>query len=501
VTVDEGVAGFATDQPDFDARRRRRRLAPLATAVVWFLGSAAVTAAQPGLDRKLSAAVSAAVGIATILVVSRVTTDPARRYLRCVIGTIVTVSVAAGWMLRALLVANVKFGAGGLVERIVLPLLVVLLAPVVASALPQALAAGPRELWARRAALRQAARPLDWIIAAYATVVAVPALLVGLAHHDRLLYVAQDLGLIVFFVFMYGAGRAVDARAAKTNAEELVGILLLLAGAQFVLFGWQPAPLYSYVEAACAGALGIALLKPDRARLVPLGLAVILLTADAAGMLNTKTQTSVAVELYGALGVLAYLALCLRLRVPRWLLVVVAVVGIVGFVGFTNDGATLRGQYHGADQSNLGRTYEAQQVRAVTLHSPVSVVFGRGLGSTIDESGASPVFKQALQSGGRDLAHVQEIHLLGYSFLLKTGFLGLAWLAVFAVGLLAVVVRALERAARMREPGLVVYVALPLLGVMQAQAATSHLSANPLIALSVGILVTCVGARSAPSTA
>jgi hypothetical protein len=47
-----------------------------------------------------------------------------------------------------------------------------------------------------------------------------------------------------------------------------------------------------------------------------------------------------------------------------------------------------------------------------------------------------------------------------------------------------------------REPGLVVYVALPLLGFMQAQAATSHLSANPLIALSVGILATSVGGRA-----
>ena len=499
MTVDEGVAGPAAGRPGVDARQRR--VASFPTAAVWLIGSAAIAVAQPGSDRKLAAAVSAIAGIAAILAVSRLTADPARRYFRSVVAAIVTVSVISGWMLRVLGVANVIFGAGGLVERIVLPLLVVLLAPLVIYALPKDLRARPRELWARRAALREAARPLDWIVGAYATIVAIPALLVGLAHHDRLLYVAQDLGLIVFFVFMYAVGRTIDARAAESGAEEFVGILLLLAGSQFVLLGWQPAPLYSYIEAACAGALGIALLRPQRIRLLPLGLAVALLLADAAGILNTKTQTSVAVELYGALGVLAYVALCLRRRVPRWLLVGLAVVGIVGFVGFTNDGATLRGQYRGSDQSNLGRTYEAQQVRAVTLHSPVSVVFGRGLGSTIDESGASPVFKQALQSGGRDLAHVQEIHLLGYSFLLKTGFLGLAWLAVFAVGLLAIVGRALERAARTREPGLVVYAALPLLGVMQAQAATSHLSANPLVALSVGVLVTCVGARPAASTA
>jgi hypothetical protein len=500
VSVDERVAGPVAGRPDAAARRRSVR-GSLATAVVWLLGSAVVAAAQPGTDRRLAAAVSAVAAVAVILVVSRLTADPGRRYFRSVVGAIVTVSLTAGWLLRRLPVIAGSFGAGGLVERIALPLLVVLLAPLVVSALPPDLT-HPGALWRRRATLRRSARPLDWIVGAYITVVMVPALLVGLAHHDRLSYVGQDVGLIVVLSFMYLAGRAVDAETGRAGAEELVGLLLLLGAAQFLLLGWQPAPLYSYIEAACAGAIAVAILRPQIIRWLPLGLAVTLLLSDVVAVVKSShTQTSVAVELCGALVVLGYLAVRLRRLVPQWLIIAAAAVALVAFVGFTQDGVVLRGQYHGEDQSNLGRTYEAHQVRAAIRQSPLSLPFGRGLGSTIDETHASPVFKQVLLSGGRDLAHVQQIHLLGYSTLLKTGLLGLAWLAAFAIGLAAVALRGLERAAREREPELVIYVALPLLGFMQAQGATSHLAANPLNALALGILVTFVGAKASSRNA
>jgi hypothetical protein len=498
--VDEGVAGPVAARPDAAARRRSVR-ASVATAVVWLLGSAVVAGAQPGTDRKLAAAATAVAAIAVILVVSRVTADPGRRYFRSVVGAIVTVSVIAGWLLRRLPVisASSSFGAGGLVERIALPLLFVLLAPVVVYALPRELTR-PRALWQQRAALRRSARPLDWIVGAYITVVTVPALLVGLAHHDRLSYVGQDLGLIVFLCFMYVAGRAVDSDAGRAGAEELVGLLLLLAAAQFLLLGWEPAPLYSYIEAAAAGAIAFAILRPQTIRLLPLGIAIMLLLADAVAVVKSAhTQTTVAVELAGALVVLGYLAVRVRRLVPQWVIVAAAVVALVAFVGFTQDGAVLRGQYHGRDQSNLGRSFEARQVRATIRRSPLSVPFGRGLGATINETRASSVFRQVLLSGNRDLAHVQEIHLLAYSTLLKTGVLGIAWLVAFAIGLAVAALRGLERAARERDPGLVIYVALPLLGFMQAQGATSHLAANPLNAFALGVLVTCLGAGRASS--
>jgi hypothetical protein len=177
--------------------------------------------------------------------------------------------------------------------------------------------------------------------------------------------------------------------------------------------------------------------------------------------------------------------------------VAVAAIAFVGFVGFTHDGAALRGQYHGSDPSNVGRTYEARQVRAQVRRSPVSILVGRGFGSTIDETGAPRSFAQTLTTGGRDLAHVPEVHLLVYAFLLKEGLMGLAWLAAFGLGLAVLALRGLERAARARDPAFVVFAALPLIGIAAASAGASNLQANPLNALTLGILVACLARKPA----
>jgi hypothetical protein len=453
----------------------------------WVLGSAIVAGAQPGLDRRATGAAAALAGMVTILVVSRLTADPGLRHVRSILGAIVAVAVTTNWLFHGLGVAGPSsfFGVGGLAERIVLPLLVVLLAPLAARRLP-------RDLWARRNDLWRTAPRMDAIIAAYATVVAFPALLVGLAHHDRLLFVGQDVGLIVFFVFMYGVGRTVDAAAARAAATDVVGVLLMLAVAQVVLFGWQPYPLYVYVEGAAAGAIAFAILRPRTASLLAVAAALVFLAADAASLPNASTGSSLTFQLAGAIAAIGYLVVRIRPLVPQRLIVAVAVIGFIGFIGVTPDGATVRGQYHGSDPSNLGRTFEAHQIRAAVRSSPVSLVFGRGLGASIDERNAPAGFAQSLTTGGRDLAHVPEVHLLPYSFLLKEGVLGLAWLATLLLGAVVLIFRGLERAARDRDPRLVIYAALPLIGIAQAFAAANHLQANPLNALGLGILVTCL---------
>jgi acyl-CoA thioesterase-1 len=484
VSADQGIAGVARDAPRV-ASRRERLGGLAATGIVWFAGSAAVTFAQHGHDRRIAALGGAAAGIAAILVVSRSTREPGRRYVRSVVAAMVAASVMTEWLLWHLGVSSSGFQVDGMVKRIVLPLLVVLLAPLAV-----------RALWAQRVAFLRRPLGMDWIVGAYGTIVLLPALLVGLAHHNRLLYVAQDLGLIVFFVFMYLVGRAVTNEAARAAAPEIVDVLLLLAAARWVLVSWDVFPIYSYFEAAAAGALAVLLLRPRESRLLSVGLGVALLALDAE-QIKAGTNSSTAVELAGAIGIVAYLALRIRRLLPQWLLVALALVAVAGFIGVTSDGAALRGQYHGPDPSNAGRTYEAHQVRAAVGHSPSTALLGRGLGGTIDETQAAPQFKATLVYGGRDLAHVQEIHLLLYSFLLKAGYLGLAWLAVFLAGLGLLVFRGLERAVRERNPSIVLYVALPLLAVAQALAAASRLQANPLSGLAVGILVTCLGARVA----
>ncbi|HZT54044.1 MAG TPA: hypothetical protein VE995_06655 [Gaiellaceae bacterium] len=475
------VAGVTSNAPGAISRRQRLWVG-LVTAVVWLGGSAVVALAQPTHDRRLAAVGAAAAGIAVILVLSGLSADTERGHLRALVGSTIAVSLTAEWLLWHLHASASGFVIDGLVKRIVLPLLIVLPAPLVA-----------RRLWERRAALSRGPRGMDWIVGAYATVVLLPALAVGLVDHNRLLYIAQDLGLIVFFAFTYLAGRSVTAAAARASGAEFVDALLLLAAAKWILFGWEIFPIYSYAEAACAGAIAVLLLRPRAARLLPIGLAVVLLALDVV-QVRQGSNSSTALEFAGAIAVLAYVLARIRPALPRWLLVAAAVGAVVVVVGFTADGAAIRGQYHGPDPSNAGRTYEARRVRATVRRSPVSLVLGRGLGGTINETHAPPVFKRTLIYGGRDLAHVQEVHLLVYAFLLKAGFLGIVWLAAFVLGLAAVVVRGLERAARTRDPSLVLYVALPLLGAAQAFGAASRLQADPLNGLALGILVSCLAA-------
>jgi hypothetical protein len=91
------------------------------------------------------------------------------------------------------------------------------------------------------------------------------------------------------------------------------------------------------------------------------------------------------------------------------------------------------------------------------------------------------------------------VHLLPYEFLLKDGLLGFAWLAAFVAGVVILGISALETATRQRDPTLVVYAALPLLGLTAALAAATHLQDNPLNAFALGVLVVRLEPRVSPS--
>lgn len=482
------VAKDRTDRPNRPVQLRSN----LATAAFWLLGSALVAAAQPGTDRGIAAAGAAAAGIATILVVSRLTVDREQRYFRSIVGAMVAVSVVGDWLVQHLTSGGNGFVNYGFDTRIALPLIVVLLTPLVVRALPPRLRS--RALWRERAQIWREARPFDWLAVAYVLLI-VPDLLLGLAHHAPKTYIAQDLGLIVFFVFAYLAGRTIGVATGRAAAAEFVVVLLVLAALQ-ALLSFDTTPIFTYVEAACAGGAAFAaLLQPTKPRLLLLCLAVALLANDAVAITN-GTGSTTGVELAASLGIVGYLLVRSRRLLPQWLVVAAAAAALVGYVAFSSDGRTVRGQYFGADVSNLGRTYEAHQVREAT-HTPVSFVFGRGLGGSIDETKAPKLFAESLVYGGRDLAHVQQVHLLPYEFLLKYGLLGFAWLAAFVVGVAILGIRALESAARHRDPTPVVYAALPILGIAAALAAATHLQDNPLIAFALGVLVTRFGGEPA----
>ena len=393
MSTDDGAAvgvgsSLARHRPD---SLRARLGGSSARWVFWIVGAAIVAAAQPTMPRREAGAAAAVAGIAAVTLVRWLTESPAKRYLRSLLAGILAVSIAADWGLRIGLgsvVGGTSFLVYGEAKKIILPFLFVLLAPLVLEALP----VEPR-LSSIRGALASARRQMrwmDWIVLTYA-VIAVPAVLIGLAHNWRLTYIAQDVGLVVFFVFLYIAGRACGGGAeVGAWAVELVDVLLLLAVAQLVFFGWNVAPLYAYVEATCAGAVALVLMRREarKAGLLRLTIAILLLGSEAvAAISRTTTASAIGLGLLMAIGVFCYLAARLRPLVPTAVLVAVTAIGVIGFVGFTHDGAALRGQYRGADQSNKGRTYEAKQVRAQVRGAPISLLFGRGFGSTIDERG------------------------------------------------------------------------------------------------------------------
>lgn len=461
------------------------------TAAIWLAGSAIVTVSQPGTARKEAALGAAAAGIALIGVTAWLTKDGGRRYFRSLLAGMVAVSLTSTYLLRHLTGTTKAFAISGLDTRIALPLMFLLFLPLVAGALP-------RDVWRPRALweLRRQARAMDWVALAYALLI-VPGLLLGVAHHAPKTFIAQDLGLVVFFVFMYVAGRAVTAATAAPSAQELMEVLLAVAVMQYVLFYWTPAPLYTFAEAASAAALAVAILRPGRAGLLA-GVVGATILVDDASAIHSGSNSSTGILLIGALAVLAYLVIRIRPVLPRWLIVAGAVAALVVFVGFTSDGRTLRGQDYGAkDPSNIGRTFEAQQVLKEVKRTPLSVVFGRGFGGTIDERNGPPLFTIGLEHGGRDLAHVQQVHLLEYNFLLKLGLVGAAWLVAFVLALAVLVLQGLEWAARRRDPTPAIYAALPLLGLAVAFAAATRLQVNPLNAFALGVLVTYLGARPA----
>src|SRR5262249_29339600 len=100
VRAQEGFvsAAAAADRPTRGARLRHT----VGMGAFWLLGSAVVALAQPNSDRRLAAAGAAVAGIATIIVVSRLTRDPGRRHFRSLVGAMVAVSVTGDWLVQRL---------------------------------------------------------------------------------------------------------------------------------------------------------------------------------------------------------------------------------------------------------------------------------------------------------------------------------------------------------------------------------------------------------------
>jgi len=447
---------------------RPHPLAAVATAV---LGAALVAGAQTAADKRLVGVACAAVTLLALGVIRRVYGRNDRRGLELSAFAVAIITpVAADVGMRVARSGTQPFLHDAQAKRVAIPLMFVLFAALLLD----------------RSLPRLRLCTTDVAFMALATIVTLPALALGLANHNELSPVGQDLGLIVFATAAYGAGRAALAPAERSvDRVALLSLLALGVGTQ--LYGLTTlSVLYSYYVAAAAAAPFYAL-RRRRDLWLLLPAAFLLVRA-----VQTAGASSLHFQVVTAVAALGYLLLR---TLNRWVgraSLVAGAAAVALVAATTSAGSALIGTYAGPDPSLASRTTEARQVRRAVDRSTLALALGAGLGATVDLSGTPRANVITLEQSGRDIHHVNDVHLLEYEFLLKWGVLGLLWLAAFLLALLVVLFRAGERWVSDHEPRIVLYSLMVMTGLVEGSTAATSWFANPLPMLMLGMLVSAI---------
>ena len=363
------------------------------------------------------------------------------------------------------------FTLDGLAKKFAIPLIVGLLMPVIVV------------LWRRRRAWASP-QVMDAVIAFLAASSALGAA-VGLLRGNELLDVAQDLGLAALFIACYLAGRLMPAEAAAEAGPGLLKALVVVA-ALSVLLDPFISTLPSLQMAVGFAAVAFSLTNGGQRLWGLLGLGII-----AGSILGLSVQDPLTQYFQLALGacVLVYLLLLRRWRVPAaavWLVLAAGAAVLFVLVPRVESLVTL--EYRGKDVSFGQRVYEARKVRDSVDGSVGNAALGRGLGATVDLRRSPDAV--TLRNAGRDLRRVDDVHLLPYDVVLKRGLIGLAWLVAFVLALAQLVPRAAGQAqGGERRTPMAYLMLIPLLGLVDAPPAASHIFANPLGPLCLGLVV------------
>jgi len=147
--------------------------------------------------------------------------------------------------------------------------------------------------------------------------------------------------------------------------------------------------------------------------------------------------------------------------------------------------ALLVGAFDYEDVTLAHRGYETASVRALVEDDLVSTLFGLGPGATVDLS-LSPD-AHTLAASGRDLFHVDDVHLFTSYVYLKLGVLGLLWIALVYFSTVKVSTRVLR--VKTLDPWLTMLVIYIAAGVASALPAATNFFADPLTGLLLGVLL------------
>jgi hypothetical protein len=298
------------------------------------------------------------------------------------------------------------------------------------------------------------------------------------------LQTVQGLALLVGFSLFMVVGsstREWDAVTRRLFLVAVVGAGLLTVALRFSL-GSFPA------LAVPAGAAAMALATSSRisaakrlvAILVGAG-SLVLLFLQSADSNDPSAGLQLQIGIAVAIAVVA--SLPLRTRVFAGLVFASGIVWAIGTSSLAQ--ITFGGLADDPDLTIAQRGYETQAVWSAVSSSPLTFIFGLGPGATVDLH-SSPDAATLLASG-RDLFHVPSVHLLTSYVLLKTGVLGLIWLALIFAKLLTLTVSELRQP---RPDALaVLLLCLPWCGLAAAIPAATFFFSNPLCALGIGLLI------------
>jgi hypothetical protein len=277
--------------------------------------------------------------------------------------------------------------------------------------------------------------------------------------------------LSVFMASLTIGGYVGLHQAADLHMLRSLTWTIALMGLLCLAVGVEPSPFDTFVlPGGCVVAVAGVQLRDPRVFLFGSAIAAVRLVNTPTGAQSPRLQ------LIACIGLTIFLVIYRRVTILAWVPLFAMALFVVGK---SVAGDLLLGTYEGSDISLAERSFEARAVQEQVLAIHAAIPFGRGVGSTVDLSGA-PDYVTLLQSG-RDLAHVPTIHLLPYHIFLKLGVAGLVWGTMLVVAFIRSVL----------DDGPLRFLTLFVVaGFVDAFTAGGHLFTNPLPPLVLGYLLT-----------
>lgn len=334
--------------------------------------------------------------------------------------------------------------------------------------------------------------PVWWWWLAALVVISTASAVVAPRQDSSLYNVAQGVALPAGLLLLSCAGFQAGRWTASDERRML--LVLLGGGALSGVLGRGLPPFMSLLVPAAFSAVYLSVAQSERHW--PLSLAAIVLPAALVFDVATNPEaTRLSIAVLGQIAVCLFLLLLFAL--PRILQVSAMILGLAAScLVVTRMGVIdlLLGRFQGYSDVTLShRGYEAAVVIESVTESPLSFLLGLGPGATVNLN-MSPDAR-TLESSGRVLMAVDDVHFLTSFVLLKFGVLGLAWVITFATVIAVECVKLCrDRRATPWDRAMVLFLAC---GLVAALPAATHLFSNPLVAVLLAVLVARRKYRSA----